>query len=63
MIAEKTGWSKEQILNDHSFAELNFMLADAPRLLNQKKKKEPKKFNSDDELAAWFGTSIDKNNG
>ena len=57
MVAEKTGWSKNQILHDHSFAELSFMIADAPRLI--RKKKEPEKIKSADELAAWFGTTIE----
>ncbi|MCZ2084162.1 MAG: hypothetical protein LC112_07790 [Flavobacteriales bacterium] len=57
MVAEKTGWTKEQILKEHSFAELSFMLADAPRMI--RKKKEVKKLESDEELAAWFGTTIE----
>lgn len=57
MLAEKTGWTKEQILNDYSFAELNMMLADMPRL-NSKKKTTT--FDSDDDLAAWFGTEINE---
>ena len=57
MIAEKTGWSKKQIIEDHSFAELSFMLADSPRMI--RKKKEQIKLGSDEELAAWFGTTIE----
>ena len=57
MISEKTGWSKKAILHDFSFAELSFMLADAPRLT--KSKKETTTFESDEELAAWFGTTIE----
>ena len=52
MVAEKTGWSKNEILHEHSFSALNFMLADAPRLI--KKKPEKKTFTNDEELAAWF---------
>lgn len=58
MIAEKTGWTKQQILNDYSFAELNMMLADAPRLA--KKKKEVKTLESDEELATWLGAEIEE---
>lgn len=54
MVAEKTGWSKEQILNDHSFAELNLMLSDAPRLVKKKKT-----LTTDDEIASFFGTTIE----
>lgn len=54
MVAEKTGWSKEQILNDHSFAELNLMLSDAPRLVRKKEK-----LTTGDQLAAFFGTTIE----
>lgn len=57
MVAEKTGWSKKEILHDHSFAELLFEIADAPRLV--KKGKEKKEFESDDELAAWLGTTLE----
>lgn len=57
MISEKTGWSKKQILHDHSFAELNFMLADAPKVV---RKKETKTFANDDELAAWFGQTLEE---
>ena len=57
MVAEKTGWTKEQILKDYSFAELSFMLADSPRMI--RKKKEVTKLESDEELAAWFGTTIE----
>jgi hypothetical protein len=59
MVAEKTGWTKKQILNDYSFAELNMMMADAPRLT--KKKKEAQTFNSDDDLSAWFGITPEEN--
>ena len=52
MVAEKTGWTKQQILHEHSFSELNFMMADAPKLI--KKKPKPKTFTNDEELAAWF---------
>lgn len=52
MVAEKTGWTKKQILHEHSFSELNFMMADAPRLI--KKKPAKKTVENDEELAAWF---------
>lgn len=52
MVAEKTGWNKNEILHEHSFSALNFMLADAPRLI--KKKPVKKTVENDDELAAWF---------
>jgi len=51
VIAEKTGWTKTEIIYNNSFASLNMMLADAPKL---SKKKEKKEFESDDELAAWL---------
>ena len=54
MVAEKTGWSKKEILNEHSFAELNMMLSDAPRLVKKKKT-----LTTDDELASFFGTIIE----
>ena len=57
MVAEKTGWTKSQILHDYSFAELNFMLADSPKLT--KKKPTPETFDSEEDLAAWFGTTIE----
>lgn len=57
MVADKTGWTKKQILHDYSFAELNFMLADAPKLT--RKKPKPETFNSDEELAAWLGTTLE----
>lgn len=52
-IAEKTGWTKEQILHDYSFAELGYMIADSPRLI--KKKNKVSEFESDEEIADWFG--------
>lgn len=52
MVAEKTGWTKKEIIHEHSFSELNFMLADAPKLI--KKKPEVRTAKSDDELAAFF---------
>lgn len=52
-MAEKTGWSKDSIINDFSFAELNMMINDAPRLVRKKKEKE--EFSTDDELADWLG--------
>ncbi len=56
MVAEKTGWSKEQILNDVSFSELNLMLADSPRLI---RKTNNKKLTTDEEYASFFKTSLD----
>jgi hypothetical protein len=56
MVAEKTGWSKEEILNDFSFAELNFMMADAPRLI---KKKNNNKLTTDEDFASFFKTHIE----
>lgn len=44
--------SREEIM-ETPFALINIMLADMPKL--QKKKKQPEKFNSADELAAWLG--------
>ena len=58
MIAEKTGWTKKEILHDYSFSELSFMIADLPKLT--RKKKEPETFNSDEDLAAWFGTTLEE---
>lgn len=55
MIAEKTGWTKHQILNDYSFSELKIMLDDAPKL----KKSKGKKLSTDDEIASFFGTKIE----
>lgn len=57
MVAEKTGWSEKEIMHDHSFSELTFKLADAPRMI--RKKKEEQKIESDEELAAWFGTTLE----
>lgn len=57
MIAEKTGWTKKQILNDFSFAELNFMLSDLPRLIKQKNKS--KKLTTDEDFASFFKTHIE----
>lgn len=52
VIAEKTGWTKREILYNNSFASLNLMLADAPKLTKNKKEKEA--FADDDELKAWL---------
>lgn len=57
MIAEKTGWTKKQILNDFSFAELNFMLSDSPRLIKRKNKN--KKLTTDEDFALFFKTNIE----
>lgn len=54
MVAEKTGWSRDEIYNNHSFAELNLYISDTPRLVRKKKK-----LTTGDELAAFFGTSIE----
>lgn len=51
-VAEKTGWTKHEILHKVSFSELLAMLADAPGL--KKKTKEKKEFQSDEELVAWL---------
>lgn len=54
MVAEKTGWTKKQILHEHSFSELNFMMADAPRLI-----KKRKTLTSDEELSRFFNAEIE----
>lgn len=55
MVAEKTGWTKEQILYDVSFSELNLMLSDSPRLI----KKKQNKLSTDEDFASFFKTSIE----
>lgn len=54
MIAEKTGWTKHEIMHQLSFAELNLMLADLPKLVKKETKKS--EFKSDEEIAEWLGT-------
>ncbi|WP_018675543.1 hypothetical protein [Riemerella columbina] len=44
--------SKKEVLQS-TFAELNMMLTDAPKV--QYKKKAPKKLKNIDELADWLG--------
>ncbi|MEH0008243.1 MAG: hypothetical protein V6Z82_05925 [Flavobacteriales bacterium] len=46
MVAERTGWTKREILR-MSLSELQAMLADAPRLVSPKEKRE---FKNDAEL-------------
>lgn len=54
--SEKLNKTEEEILSA-PFAKITFMLSDLPRM---SKKKKVKKFNSDDELAAWLGTTIER---
>ncbi|MGQ1929605.1 hypothetical protein [Ornithobacterium rhinotracheale] len=44
--------SKKEVMQS-TFAELNMMLADMPKV--GYKKKEPKRLNNIDELAEWLG--------
>lgn len=54
MVAEKTGWTKHEILHNLSFAEINLMLADTPRMI--KKENTKTEFKSDNEIAEWLGS-------
>lgn len=49
---EKLHMSKEEVMKT-PFALIHLLLSDVPKL--RKVKKQPKKFNSDDELAQWLG--------
>lgn len=53
MIAEKTGWSDEQILWRISWSKIRMMLADAPAM--KKAKKNKKQILEGDELAKMLG--------
>ncbi|MDM1074199.1 hypothetical protein HX001_17070 [Empedobacter brevis] len=53
MVAKETGWSKEEIIYNTSFAALQLMIADAPKTSYSKKGKE--EFESDEDLANWLG--------
>ena len=53
VIAEKTGWSQDQILNT-PFAQLNMMLADAPKLIKKKKT-----ISTEEDLERVFGAKIE----
>ncbi|MGV0980420.1 hypothetical protein [Empedobacter sp.] len=53
MVAKETGWSKNDIIYNTSFAALQLMIADAPKTSYKKKGKE--EFESDEDLANWLG--------
>ncbi|WP_333662299.1 hypothetical protein [Chishuiella changwenlii] len=54
MVAKETGWSKNEIIYNTSFATLQLMIADAPKTTTKKKTES---FESDEDLANWLGAT------
>ncbi len=55
MVAKETGWSKNEIIYNTSFAALQLMIADAPKTSYGKKGEEKEEFESDEDLKNWLG--------